>query len=613
MNGGTPSRDEVQAALERVLSSPGFASAGRLPAFLRHLVTLELNGEADRLKESLLGIELFERGPDFDPRTDPVVRVEARRLRQRLADHYRGPGADDPICISVPKGGYIPVFEAVAAGAEAPAARRHLPRNFWPWAIVALLVAASAAGIALWVRRPPPLPLTIAVLPFEVVPAAPDQDYFADGLTEEILDRLAALPSLRVVARGLTAPYKGTSPDPRAVAETVKATHLLEGSVRRDKDRLRVAARLIDGRDGHALWSHTYERRFDAVFALQDEIAQSIANALNLRTGGTPQPLPRRYTRNLDAYTAYLQGRYQANLYSGEGMRRAIDYLDRALELQPDYAPAHALLAQVYAMLIYYNDLPGSVSPSVARTHAERAIALDPSLPEAHASLGFVVAFFEWNWSEAEKSMKKAIELDPSSAVAHALYAVAVLGPQMRPEALDEFRTALSLDPTSSFANFAYAFGLLATGDADQAILQYQRTLELKNIHPDMYWDYGMALGYAKRYAEARKAFVACLRMNNDPNPTKLVGLMAYFSGDVATARATAPLLDDAIEHGGEDRMDGARFYAMLGETGRALDLLEAAVKARETQVIWAKADPRLASLRGLPRYQAILEALGLK
>ena len=613
MTGGTPSRDEVQAALERVLSSPGFASAGRLPAFLRHLVTLQLNGETDRLKESLLGIELFERGSDFDPRTDPVVRVEARRLRQRLDDYYRGPGAGDPIRISVPKGGYVPVFKIISAPAGDSPVRRRLPERFWPWAVAAFLVALSVTGVALWIGRPPPQPLTVAILPFEVVPAAPDQDYFADGLTEELLDRLAALPSLRVVARGLTAPYKGQSPDPRTVAKAVKATHLLEGSVRRDKDRLRVAARLIDGRDGRALWSHTYDRRFDAVFALQDEIAQAIANALRLRTGGTPQGLPRRYTQNLDAYTAYLQGRYQANLYSGEGMRRAIDYFNRALELQPDYAPAHAQLAQVYAVLMYYNDLPQGLSPSLARTHAGRALSLDPSLAEAHASLGFVVAFLEWKWDEAEKSLKKAIELDPTSAVSHALYAIAVLGPQLRPETLDEFRTALSLDPTSSFANFTYAFGLLATGHIDEAIVQYQRTLELKSIHPDMYWDYGMALGYARRYDEARKAFIACRRMHGERNPEKIDGLMAYFAGDVPAARASASHLDHDIEQGREDRMDGARFYAMLGEKDRALDLLEAAVKARETQVIWAKADPRLASLRGLPRYEAALETLGLK
>lgn len=614
MNRPTPSPEAVRAELEQILRSPQFREAGRLGPFLRHLVERVLTDDEASLKESLLGTEFFQRGTDYDPRTDPVVRVEARRLRQRLDEYYRGPGTGVAIRIALPKGGYVPVFEMrIDERAKTSGANRVRFVIFG-----ALAVAAALGGWWIFSRSRPAVVIaqapTVVVLPLANVGSDPENDYFADGLTEEIIDRLSKLNGIRVVARGVTASLKGKGLDLRESAQRVQADLAIEGSVRRQADRLRVAARLVDAEGGATLWSQTYERDLKDVFAIQDEIAQSVASALRLRVagGGAGPSLPSRYTSNLAAYTAYLRGRHQFNRYSEAGMLRAIGYFNEALQAQPDYAPAVAQLSHTYALLAYYDSLPGGVPRSETKRLAERAIQLDPTLAEAHAALGMALAFQEWNWAGAEAEMKKAQEVDPSSSFGYGSYGAAVLLPQGRfEEARSELKQAIEMDPLSSFFNFVYAYTLLASGKFDESLGQYRKTLELGNIHPDMEWDYGMALGFAGKPKEAAEAFKRSNRLNGSSHMEPR-GLQAYFSGDEAQARRDLPLLEAAVRKGAEDRMDLVRLLAMLGEKEQALDWLERAVEAREAQVIWLKVDPRLRSLQGEPRLEALLKRVNL-
>lgn len=621
MTNSSPSPDEVRAALDQVLASSQFRDAGRLGPFLRHLVERTLAGDDASLKESLLGTEFFQRGADYDPRTDPVVRVEARRLRARLDEYYAGNPRANRTRITLPKGGYVPAFESLALGSGDEIAKIEQPaRNWVRFAGTGVVVLASVA--ALWWQfsgskpsGPAAVP-AVVVLPLENVGGNPENDYFAEGLTEEMIDRLSRLKGLRVVARGVSASLKGKGLDLREAASRVNANLAVEGSIRRQGDRLRVAARLVDAAGGSTLWSQTYERELKDVFAIQDEIAQSVASALRLRVPqGNAASLPSRYTSNLAAYTAYLKGRHQFNLYSETGMRRAIMYYNEALQAQPDYAPAVAQLSHTYALLAYYNSLPKGVELSEAKRLAEKAISLDPGLAEAHAALGMVLAFQDWNWTAAEAELKKAQEVDPSSAYGHGSYGAAVLLPQGRlDEARTELKIALDMDPLSSFFNFVYGFALLASGQTGEAIGQYRKTLELENVHPDMEWDYGMALGFAGRPAEAADAFRRAHALDGNAG-RELGGLEAYFAGDAAKARRDAPQLEAAFRRGaaGVDRMDLVRLYAMLGENGKALDWLEQAVDAREPQVIWMKVDPRLRSLQSEPRLHALARRINLE
>lgn len=609
-----PSAEQVLAALARIAASKGFAEAGRLPGFLRHLVETALRGETERLKESVLGVEAFGREAGFDPRTDPIVRVEARRLRTRLEEYYAGPGAGDEVRILLPKGGYMPSFELRPSDAKEELTP--MPKG---WKLAGIIAGLAVVGIGLgwWqsrtMKRISEAPAaTVAVMPLENVGGDPENTYFSEGLTEELIDRLAQVPGLKVVSRSVMAQFQGRAATLDEVASKVGASVVVEGSVRRQGERLRVVARLAKASDGASLWSQTYERKTRDVFAIQDEIAQSVANALKVRMGsGAVQPNSRA-TANLEAYNLYLRGRQQTNMHSEEGMRRAIFYYEEALKLEPDYAPALASVSMGYSLAGYYRLLPESEVWTKSRRAAERAIALDATLADAHTSLGLLLAFQDWKWRESEAAFRRALEVDEGSAEAHGLYATALLLPTGRQEEAErELKKALELDPVLSFLNFTYGFALLSGGKAEEAIVQYRQALEMKGMHPDVYWDYGMALGFAGKKEEARAA-MARARKERGEKSLEPRGLEALFAGDEKQARADAPGVERAAAEGREDWMDAARLWAMLGEKAKALDCLEQAVERHEPQAMWVKADPRLRDLRGEARYAALIKKVGL-
>lgn len=625
-----PNAEEVRAALGRIVESAGFAGAGRLSSFLTYLVDRTLAGEPDRLKESVLGVEVFQRPADYDPRTDPIVRVEARRLRGRLEEYYAAAGKDERVRIDLPKGGYVPVFERKPTLAPARAPIPLAPVERSPvvqveagpmprgWRLVGIIAGLAAVGIGLgywqtmYMRRVREAPLAVvAVLPFANVEGVAENEYFSQGLTEEIMDRLSRVKGLKVISRAVMAQFKGREVGLDEVASRVNASMVVEGSVRRQGERLRVTARLANPKDGSTVWSESYDRPMKDVFAVQDEIAQSIANALRVQV--RPPAARRGPTPNLAAYNAYLKARYQANLYSTEGLRKSIEYFEECLRLEPEYAPALAGLSLTYSLLGYYNALDAEVAWPNARRAAERAIALDPTLAEAHSALGLALAFHEWNWRAAEDEAKKAVEIDDGSAVAHGMYAAAILLPEGRMKECEaEYRKALSLDPLASFINFSYAYSLQVEGRYDEAVAQYKRTLELKTIHPDMYWDLGMALSFAGRPQEAEAAMRKSMELRGVDPKRPLIGLQAYFAGDVEAARRSLPAVEEEVRQGKESWMNLARTYSMLGEKQQALRALSEAVKRHESQVIWLKVDPRFKAMRDEVEFRALLRQVGL-
>ena len=609
-----PSPAEVRQQLEKILSSPGFVDAGRLSPFLRFLVNETLAGEGPRLKELVIGVEVFQRSGNYDPRIDPIVRVEARRLRSRLDEYYRSSGLGDPIRVSLPKGSYVPRFEPVAVPRTDRAPNSWMTPTRWVALVIALVgVAATWLVLARYPGPAPPGPPRLAVLPFANLSAEGDSDYFSDGLTDELIDGLARVDGLRVVARSLVFQYKAKSVDVRQLARDLNITSVVEGSVRKSGDRLRITAHLTNATDGYQLWSQTFDRQLKDVFAIQEEIARSIVSHLKVQLRvAAGRSLAARYAGNIEAYNLYLKGRYQANLYSLEGMERAIAYFDSAISLDPNHAPAYAALSSVYTFLGYYDDSETRDWWSKARSAAEKAIALDRTLAEAHAALGFELGFHEWDWKAAQTACLQALELNPASSDAHAYYGAAVLLPTGRlEEAYRQLERAIELDPLSSPANYIAAFTLLAMGRFDEAIAQYERTLELKTVHPDMYWDYGMALGYRGRYQEAARAYRKSLDLSGRKSG-RLGGLELYFCGKPEEARRDIPALERAAREGQHEAMDLVRLCSMLGENEKALAWLEVAHQKRDRQFFWIKVDPRLKNLHGLPRFEALVKRIGL-
>lgn len=605
----------IQGHLEKVLSSQGFVGAGRLGPFLRFLVEQTVAGEGQKLKEAVIGVEVFQRPPDYDPRIDPIVRVEARRLRKRLRDYYEGPGAGDPVRIELPKGTYVPAFKLVGSGRR-PAGSALRRRRVWAPALAALILA-SVAGAAWWVRSRRAMRAdvnpSIAVLPFVNLSADPANEYFSDGLTEELIDALTKVAGLRVVARSSAFQFKGTPHDVREVAEKLQVSAVVEGSVRKSGDRLRITAQLVNADDGYHLWSQTYERELRDIFAIQEEISRAIVNALRVQLRvDLGRPLARRYSDNLEAYNLYLKGRYHWNLYTDEGIHKAVDYFEQAIRVDPGYAPAYAMLAHAYALMGYYKVLPPEDVWPKARDAAQRAIAIDGTLAEAHAALGFVLGLHFWDWAASEKAFRQALELNPASADAHGAYAVGYLLPHGRlDEANSEFDKALRLDPLAVFVNYAAAFSLLASGEHERAIEQYRKTLELHSGHPDMWWDLAMAYGYNGRGDEAMKAFQKS-GLLREGSGWRLGPIEYALMGDMDQARKIIDEVDRTAEQRNWRAIDMARTHAVLGNKDRAFYWLEKAFQVRDPQLVWLKADPRFRNLRGDARLEPMLRKIGL-
>lgn len=453
------SAGSIRLALDKILSSPGFINADRLTRFLRYTVEETLNGQTDKLKETLLGIEVFNRKTTYDPRVDAVVRTEAVKLRARLRDYYDSEGREDGLIIDLPKGGYVPAFRIREKVPETqPAAAIETYDNTrrghdWRPAIaggVILVVLAVSIFLTTRVRKHVgpgaggPEVASIAVLPFADLSPDRDQEYFCDGMTEEIIDALAKVDGFRVVARTSSFAFKGKQQDIREIGKKLNVGAVLEGSVRKDGNLLRVTAQLNSVSDGYHLWSQTYERELKDVFSVQDEIAKAIVNTLQLKLA-TPRP---KRAVNVEAYDLYLQGRYHWNRWRLEGAERGLQFFEQATQKDPKYAAAYAGIADSYAWLGFFGNVAPSEAMPKARAAADKAIALDDTLAEAHTSLGYVKALYDYDWSGAEREFLRAIQLNPGLADAHFGYGIVFLAPQERgAEALREMLLARDLDP----------------------------------------------------------------------------------------------------------------------------------------------------------------------
>lgn len=535
---------DVRQQLERILASAGFARNIRMSRFLRVLVERRLEGRVDELKESVIAVDVFGRRTDYDPRLDSIVRTEAARLRTRLIEYYVGEGRTDPLVIDVPKGGYVPAFRHNHAidDTTTPAARR--------WPLVALIAGGLALVVAgLWLIREPRLPISIAVLPLDNLSAEPGSDYFADGLTDELIRNLSVIDGLEVRSRTSSFAFKGK---PRRVRETGKlldAEYLLEGSVLRSGDQLRINAQLIRAIDDVPLWSGQFDRRLTDIFSIQDEISIGIVNNLRLRLGRGR----RRYETSVDAYNLYLRASVLAlpavvsdkplapDQTPSARFLNSTQSFEAAIAKDASFAPAYAGLAYVTA--IRSTQFPEPHPPdelSRMRAAADTAVQLDPLLPEAHHALAMVYAR-DGKWELAEQSFQRAIELDPNRSTTYSDYAywlLEVLG--RHSDALRQLRAARKADPLSNDVLFTTALVLISAGQYEAAAAYCNRlpasslclarvrvgegrfadTIALLQDHPDLSRNpqtrgfLGYAEARAGRRDEAQKAAAASTYAN---------------------------------------------------------------------------------------------------
>jgi TolB-like protein len=442
--------ESIRTQLEKILASESFAESERLRQFLRFTVDLTLQGGGTQIKEYLVGVEVFGKEESFDPRTDSIVRVQAGKLRSRLEKYYAVEGIDDPVIVEYPKGSYVPNFKLREAAAPAPSSA---PVR---WRKTAALVTAglALAGLTIYLagrnaqpRQTAGTRASIAVLPFLDMSEGKDQEFFCDGITEEIITALSKLEGLRVVARTSAFEFKGKGQDIRKIGAQLNVGTVLEGSVRKAGGSLRVIAQLISVSDGYHIWSETYDRETKDVFAIQESIAEAIVSSLRVRlTPGEKARLAKRYTDNLEAYNLYLQGRYRLKPTDPETVKVAIQYFEQALALEPRYAPALAGLAVAYLRLSRLDGMPPAEAIAKGREAAKKALEIDEGLGAAHYALASI-SFLDLDYSSARKEFERAIELDPNDSATRASYAFYLVRTGRTDESRAQVRRWLELEP----------------------------------------------------------------------------------------------------------------------------------------------------------------------
>jgi TolB-like protein/Flp pilus assembly protein TadD len=574
-----------------------------------------LEGRDHELKESVIANEVFGRKPDYNPKRDPVVRTEAGRLRARLSEYYMGQGRDDTLVIEVPKGGYAPVFRQAERSGAGPLTRVEPPgsalarpsgsgrarvpalRPRVRFAAILACVAIALASVGWWRLRRPSAPIAIAVLPLNNLSEGSANDYFADGLTYEIIRNLSIIDGLAVRSQTSSFTFKGKPQNVYEAGKQLAADYIVEGSVMRAGQQLRINAQLIRVRDDFPLWSGRYDRELTDVFAIQDEISRGIVNSLRLKLGRGR----RRYETSVEAYDLYLRA-CALEIHGGLlGWIQSIGPFEEVIAKDPSFAPAYAGLAAAHSARSGQSELDRADEMTKMRAAAEKAIQLDPLLAEAHDALGLVYAR-DAKWEQSEKSFRRAIELDPSRPESHYHFAMFLLSPLNRTkEALQQIRLAEKADPLSPNVQEKVTWVLIRTGRYNDALDHWQKLPA----------DYSHRSGYLARIRigqgridEAIQILASAVNRDRDDSRGQL-GYAYARAGRHEEAEKLAAALPDPFQR--------ALIFAGLGDKNRTFEALDRAAVTGPVRIGRDVLNrPEFALLRGDPRVKALRKKVGL-
>ena len=472
-------------------------------------------------------------------------------------------------------------------------------------------------------RRPPSdasgststLQVPMAVLPFVNLSADPDNEYFSDGLGEELMGALSKIEGLRLVARSSSQRFRGGDHDVREIGRLLSVDAVLEGSVRRSGNRLRIIVKLIDTSNGYQLWSERYDREMEDVFAVQEEIANGVASQLRVRLSQGAESYFRRHrAHDIEAYNLYLKGRFFWNKRTPADLRRAVEHFQGATQIDPKFAPAFAGLADSYVLLAMYGAAaPQEVFPQ-ARQAIAQALALDPKLPDAHCTDACIRAVFEWDWPGAEQSFRRSLELGPNYATGHHWFAINYLVPMKRfEEARHHLEAARESDPLSLVINTTIGLELFFEGRSSDAIGEYRRVLEMEPSFALGYFFLGQALLREQMFHDAIAILERAVELSGRSCETlAMLGYAQAVAGNVETAVA---IQSEIIQLGSKQYVSPvqlAQIQFALGAKTQALTSLEKAAEQRAADLLWLRVRPTFEALAGEPRFTAIAESIGL-
>lgn len=568
----------VREQLERIVRSETFQHADRLKRFLSFIVEEVLAERQAALKEYVIGAQVFRKEESFDPRTDPIVRVQARRLRAKLLRYYRDEGRTDPLVFELPKGGYVPAFKPRDTSV---ALRR---------SISTALVSRNAIAVQMFADR------------------SPDRDlgYFCEALRDEVVHALTQLPGLRVLVAQ-------DGPANQGPADAVIA---LGGSVRRAGDRLRIGVHLVDGDRGSYLWSESVDGTTADTFAAQERVAAVVIARLEpeLRDGRRVSELTQP-AGNLAAQNLYLQGRYHLNQRTAEGLLKAVEFFEKSLAEGAQFAPAHSGLADAFCLLTHYGVLAPAEAWTRAASHAAQAVMLDDQCAEAHTSLAHVKATQEWNWPEAEREFRRAITLNPAYATARHWYAASCLAPLGRlDEALDELKAGQALDPVAPIVARDLALVHYYRRDFETALEQCDHAIALHAHFAPAYWALGVIQEQRHEFDEAIAAFRRAQHLA--PLAPRIHGSLGRTFALAGRKKLALDMLEK-LEAFAQSRyvspLEFAWIHFALSQDDIGFAWLKKAYDDRAFDLITIKVDPRFDPLRRDERFRTMLRRLALE
>jgi TolB-like protein len=621
------SPEEVRLALKKMLSSEAFGKAERPARFLRHLVEAALQGEGHLLKESVLGTEVFGREASWDPRLDPVVRQEAARLRKRIARYYELDNPDADLRIEVPVGSYAPVFRTVPRSATSdvvagqsetalipPAVRVPKRRILWFWISTAAALVLCAGGVLTWRMRVSTAENTrsIAVLPFVNLSGSAADSYFGDGLTDEITDGLTQVKSLKVVARSSAFQFRGKSADGigdiHEIGRQLKVAYVLEGSVERFENRVKIRARLERVSDRNQVWSKTYERQTGDLFAVQSELASAIAASLQASVGGSTR---RKHEVGGEAHDLYMQGRYELEQMTPQSMARAQETLKRAIDRDPAYAAAYCALGLAkWNQTLASDSQEADAARKESATLFRKALELDPELSDAHAGLANYAMQYDWDWARAEKELRAGLAGDPSVAVENS-YAFLLVFRNRFAEAEEHIRRSQELDPVGSVsvANRGLMWNL--EGRFEKSREEFERMLR-RSPRP-IPAQYITALTYIEEgHPELAMPMIRELK-ERAPAAQMFEAMAAARAGNKSEALSLIRPFEEKYPDTGAAIQWFALVYAFLGDETNTVKWLERSADRREWQALNLAVHPAYAAIRNSARFRALKKKMGLE